>query len=209
MKTNLTTIIVASCVLSGVAIAGRSPSGPDFLSYRPRAADTSQAASHGRAAIDPLDVIPFAFDSSKLDPVSRIQIDEAAGWIVAHPSYRLVVAGHTDAAGGDAYNVGLSARRAKAVRDELVARGVPRARIVLALYGEANRPSHWPYAAANRVAVLYATTLPPETIGKATLAAGTAAIWEPSRAPVFAATPRRGSTDLIANLGALRNAHAR
>ena len=209
MKTNLTTIIVASCALSGVATAGRSPSGPDFLSYRPRTADTSQAASHGRATIEPLDVIPFAFDSSKLDAVSRIQIDEATRWMVAHPSYWLVVAGHTDAAGGDAYNVGLSARRAKAVRDELVARSVPRGRIVLALYGEANRPSRWPYAAANRVAVLYATTLPPESIGKATLAAGTAAVWAPSRAPVLAATPRRGSTDLIANLGALRNAHAR
>jgi hypothetical protein len=208
MKTNLPTIIVASCALSGVATAGRSPSGPDFQSYGPRAADTSQAASHGRAVIDPLDVIPFAFDSSKLDPVSRIQIDEAAGWIVAHPSYRLVVAGHTDAAGGDAYNVGLSARRAKAVRDELVARGVPRARIVLALYGEANRPSSSPYAAANRVAVLYATTLPPEAIAKATLKAGTAAVWAPSRAPVLAATPRRGSSDLITNLAALRNEHA-
>jgi hypothetical protein len=206
MKTNLPTIIVASCALSGVATAGRSPSGPDFLSYGPRAADTSQAASHGRAAIDPLDVIPFAFDSSKLDPVSRIQINEAAGWIVAHPSYRLVVAGHTDAAGGDAYNVGLSARRAKAVRDELVARGAPRARIVLALYGEANRPSR--HAAANRVAVLYATTLPPEAIAKATLEAGTAAVWAPSRPPVLAATPRRGSSDLITHLGALRSEHA-
>lgn len=208
MKTNLTPIIIASCALSGVATAGRSPSGPDFLSYRPRTADTSQAASHGRATIGPLDVVPFAFDSSKLDAVSRIQIDEAAGWIVAHPSYRLVVAGHTDAAGGDAYNVGLSARRAKAVRDELVARGVPRDRIVLALYGEANRPSPRPYAAANRVAVLYATTLLPEAVAKATLAAGTAAVWAPSRAPVLAATPRRGSSDLIVSLGALRNAHA-
>jgi hypothetical protein len=208
MKTNLTTIVIASCALSGVATAGRSPSGPDFLPYGPRAVDTSQAASHARAAIEPLDVIPFAFDSSKLDAVSRIQIDEAARWIVAHPSYRLVVAGHTDAAGGDAYNVGLSARRAKAVRDELVARGVPRARIVLALYGEANRPSLSPYVAANRVAVLYATTLPPEAVAKSTLEAGTAAVWAPSGAPVLAATPRRGSSDLLISLGALRNAHA-
>ena len=59
MKTNLTTIIVASCALSGVATAGRSPSGPDFLSYGPRAADTSQGASHTRAAIEPVDVILF------------------------------------------------------------------------------------------------------------------------------------------------------
>lgn len=76
MKTNVKTIALAIGALAGVAAAGRAPAGPDFQSSTTRAAVTARAASDGRAAIEPLDVIPFSFDSSALDAVSQIQIGQ-------------------------------------------------------------------------------------------------------------------------------------
>jgi outer membrane protein OmpA-like peptidoglycan-associated protein len=154
-------MLLAVCALTSAASAGNAPAGPDFQSPRAHAADTAMAASDGRAALDPIDVIPFSFDSAKLDSISKIQVREVASWMTAHPDYQLVVAGHTDAAGGDLYNFELAARRVKVVRDELERCGISRARVVPAVYGKAMRPSRDPYAAANRVAVLYATRAAP------------------------------------------------
>ncbi len=127
------------------------------------AATVRVAASDPRPAPldEPLEVVPFAFDSAAVDSVGRIQLREPAHWIASHPDRRLVIEGHTDAIGGDIYNLGLAARRARGVRDALVALGAPRERIVVEVYGKARPPSHTPTAQANRVAIVYATTLAP------------------------------------------------
>ncbi len=49
----------------------------------------------------------------------------------------LLIAGHTDAAGSDAHNLLLSDRRARAVRDYLIQRGVAPGRLLAKGYGEA------------------------------------------------------------------------
>ena len=43
----------------------------------------------------------------------------------SHPQTKIVVEGHTDSVGSDAYNDALSQRRADAVASALLARGVP------------------------------------------------------------------------------------
>jgi hypothetical protein len=69
MKTNVKTIALAIGALAGVAAAGRAPAGPDFQSSTTRAAVTAYAASDGRAAIEPLDVI-LAMRSLATQPIS-------------------------------------------------------------------------------------------------------------------------------------------
>lgn len=49
----------------------------------------------------------------------------------------LLIAGHTDAAGSDAHNLLLSDRRARAVRDYLIQRGIAPGRLLAKGYGEA------------------------------------------------------------------------
>jgi outer membrane protein OmpA-like peptidoglycan-associated protein len=137
--------------------ADSAVAGPDFQRSAARPVDRSLAASDARDAIDPVDVIGFRFDSSKLDRVDEIEVREAGRWLISHPGYRLVVEAHTDAYGGDAYNIGLAARRGLAVRDELVKLGIGRDRVSVAVFGRAKPPSKDPYAAANRVVVMYAT----------------------------------------------------
>ena len=46
------------------------------------------------------------------------------------------VAGHTDSMGSDKYNMGLSLRRAEAVRNYLVDKGIPAERLTVKAYGE-------------------------------------------------------------------------
>ncbi|MEN9796545.1 MAG: hypothetical protein RL653_241, partial [Pseudomonadota bacterium] len=57
-------------------------------------------------------------------------LDEAARLLNEHPEVKLIrVEGHTDSRGARAYNINLSANRAKAVVDALVKRGVDRKRL--------------------------------------------------------------------------------
>jgi outer membrane protein OmpA-like peptidoglycan-associated protein len=49
---------------------------------------------------------------------------------------QIFLSGHADRLGSEAANLALSRRRVEAVRDYLVAHGVPRERIVIAWYGE-------------------------------------------------------------------------
>lgn len=71
----------------------------------------------------------FSFDTGRADikPQMRPVLDQFARGL--DPSQVVRVVGHTDATGSDAINNPLSVNRANAVRDYLVMRGVPAARI--------------------------------------------------------------------------------
>lgn len=69
-------------------------------------------------------VVYFAFDRSNLGQPALDVIAAAANFAKSHPAPAVMVTGHTDTAGSNAYNVALSMRRAHAVADGLVADGV-------------------------------------------------------------------------------------
>jgi len=77
----------------------------------------------------PVAVALFAFDSAVLDEAGEREVAAAAEAAARLPEASVVVVGHTDRKGSDAYNLNLSLRRAEAVRDALVARGVAPDRI--------------------------------------------------------------------------------
>ena len=67
----------------------------------------------------------FGFDKAALKEEGKAALDEAAAKIKANPEIKaVIVTGHTDRIGSDAYNQKLSERRAKQVADYLVAQGV-------------------------------------------------------------------------------------
>ncbi|MEQ9661302.1 MAG: OmpA family protein [Parasphingopyxis sp.] len=84
----------------------------------------------------PGSVAEFDVDSAQLRPIFRQTLDEVAQTLNAYPETYIDVYGHTDSDGSDAYNLALSQRRAQAVADYLVARGVNRARIATQGFGE-------------------------------------------------------------------------
>jgi outer membrane protein OmpA-like peptidoglycan-associated protein len=67
------------------------------------------------------------FDTARftLKPGAREKLAKVSGIILGHPGLKIAVEGHTDSVGGDDYNMKLSENRAGAVRDFLVAQGVP------------------------------------------------------------------------------------
>lgn len=87
-----------------------------------------------------LEGINFAFDSSALTPESYWILDRVAQEL-QKPEWansRWEIAGHTSGVGTTEYNMSLSQRRAEAVREYLVRRGVANTRLTPKGYGEAN-----------------------------------------------------------------------
>jgi OOP family OmpA-OmpF porin len=79
----------------------------------------------------------FAFDKAALKAEGKAALDEAAAKIKANPEIKaVVVTGHTDRIGSDAYNQKLSEKRAKQVADYLVSQGVDSAIISSSGKGE-------------------------------------------------------------------------
>ncbi len=70
--------------------------------------------------------VNFAFDSSTLDAEAKAILDQAALLLIAE-NKPVVLQGWTDYIGSEQYNRGLSMRRAEAVKQYLVSRGVPAA----------------------------------------------------------------------------------
>lgn len=84
-----------------------------------------------------LEKVNFAFDEATVLSESMPLLEEVADTLLAHPELRRVeVAGHTDAQGGDQYNLELSQRRVETVRQHLIDRGVQPERLVAKGYGE-------------------------------------------------------------------------
>ena len=80
----------------------------------------------------------FAFDSAALTPQARREIERMSS-VLNHPraaARRIMLEGHTDAIGTEAYNLDLSRRRADGVAQELVARGIRRDRLTAEGYGK-------------------------------------------------------------------------
>lgn len=80
--------------------------------------------------------ILFDFDRADIKPAFAPTLDKLAQILIKYDRSFATVVGHTDSIGSEAYNEGLSLRRAQAVVDALVARGVPRARLVAEGRGE-------------------------------------------------------------------------
>jgi len=83
------------------------------------------------------DRVFFETDSSQLTPQSIATLDKQAQWLNRYTQYgQFTIEGHADERGTREYNIALGARRAQAVRDYLVSRGVSGARMRTISYGK-------------------------------------------------------------------------
>ncbi|MFY7993568.1 MAG: peptidoglycan-associated lipoprotein Pal [Bacteriovoracaceae bacterium] len=83
-----------------------------------------------------LQTVYFAFDSSTLGESTKASLTANAEFLKANATVDVQVEGHADERGGRQYNLALGERRAKAVRDHLVANGVASKRISIISYGK-------------------------------------------------------------------------
>jgi outer membrane protein OmpA-like peptidoglycan-associated protein len=78
----------------------------------------------------------FDVDSDALRGATRSNLSQLATSLKKYPDTEVNILGHTDATGTNAYNQGLSERRAASVREHLVAQGVSGSRLKTRGYGE-------------------------------------------------------------------------
>jgi len=82
--------------------------------------------------------VHFDFDKAKIRPEDMPVLDEAAEILRSHPDMRVEVNGYTDAIGSYAYNLRLSKRRAAAVVNYLVGKGIASDRLIPQGFGKTN-----------------------------------------------------------------------
>lgn len=82
------------------------------------------------------DRVLFAVDTSTLTPEGQTILNGQAQWLLTNSDYRAVIEGHADEQGTREYNLALGNRRANAVREYLVSRGVPSGRLQTTSFGK-------------------------------------------------------------------------
>jgi len=82
--------------------------------------------------------VNFDFDKSGIRPDAAVILDEAVSMLSGAPDKQIRIEGHTCSMGPDAYNQGLSERRAASVRKYLADHGIAASRLSSIGFGESN-----------------------------------------------------------------------
>jgi outer membrane protein OmpA-like peptidoglycan-associated protein len=129
----------------GAAVGGLAGAGIGRYMENQEAALQQQFAASDSASVrrdaDVLAVtfksdVLFASGSAALQAGAYQEIERVSRVLIQYPETRIMVAGHTDSDGSEAFNQDLSVRRAESVRNALVAQGVSAARITTMGFGE-------------------------------------------------------------------------
>jgi OOP family OmpA-OmpF porin len=83
--------------------------------------------------------VHFDFDKQSIKKIYVPVLDQQVAYLKDSPALPVMVKGHTDYMGSDEYNQKLSERRANAVRDYLIQKGIASSRIQAVGYSE-HRP---------------------------------------------------------------------
>ena len=82
------------------------------------------------------DTVHFEYDKYDVKSEDRDLLQRQAAWLQKYPQVRVTIEGHCDERGTREYNLALGERRAQAVKNVLVALGIPAARVSTISYGK-------------------------------------------------------------------------
>jgi peptidoglycan-associated lipoprotein len=121
-------LLLAACSSAPPPAAGGPPSGVGGPGYGP-GSQQDLAATAG-------DRVFFAYDQSDISSEGQQILQRQAEWLKRYPRVSVTIEGHCDERGTREYNLALGERRAQAVKNVLVALGIPTARIQTISYGK-------------------------------------------------------------------------
>lgn len=81
-------------------------------------------------------IIYFDFDKSNIRQDAQVELEKVLAVLDQYPNIRLEIRSHTDSRGNDAYNKGLSQRRATSTLKYLIENGIPESRLQAVGFGE-------------------------------------------------------------------------
>jgi outer membrane protein OmpA-like peptidoglycan-associated protein len=96
-----------------------------------------EAEQTNRGLVLTLGDVLFDTGGAELKEGAEVSMDRLAAFLNENPERRLLIEGHTDSRGTDDFNRELSAKRAEAVAEALVERGIPAERLRSVGLGEA------------------------------------------------------------------------
>ncbi len=82
------------------------------------------------------DRVFFDTDVTDLNAADQATLDKQAAWLNQYSRYTFTIEGHADERGTREYNFALGSRRAEAVKDYLIAKGVAASRMKTISYGK-------------------------------------------------------------------------
>jgi outer membrane protein OmpA-like peptidoglycan-associated protein len=134
-------VIGLSPLLAIISSAAATDERSDALSMRPRLvrAIPPQGAELRVDDFSPSRVlrsVHFDFARASIRPAEQTNLEANLEWLKANPTDAILIEGGADPRGTAQYNLRLGERRARAVRDYLVARGVSPERITLVTAGD-------------------------------------------------------------------------
>ena len=133
-------------------VAGDSASGSSSSSATAAGSTSSSASSSASSSTTATQMsdaeklaqvgntVYFGFDSSELAGEAQATLDRQAAFLNVNPTMVVIIEGHADERGTREYNLALGDRRAVAVRDYLLAKGLNAARVRTVSYGK-ERPA--------------------------------------------------------------------
>ena len=125
---------LAAVFAAALAISACANKGEDAQA---NAAGQATPGSQQDFVVNVGDRVFFETDSSELTTQSRATLDKQAQWLTTYSQYsQFTIEGHADERGTREYNIALGARRAQAVRDYLVSRGIQGQRMRTISYGK-------------------------------------------------------------------------
>jgi len=138
--TIITMIVTSGCTQQ---VATPSPGGVDTSDATMVSSDTvtldssrSNSATKGRGK--GANSVYFGYDSNKIKSKGKKKIKRDITALKDKRSGKVKIEGNSDEFGTDEYNYALGLKRAKAVKDSMIAKGVPEKKISIVSYGESN-----------------------------------------------------------------------
>jgi outer membrane protein OmpA-like peptidoglycan-associated protein len=102
--------------------------------------------------------ILFPFNSTEILPDGRTNLQQLASSLNEYPNSDILIVGHTDSVGTDAYNNDLSQRRALAAQSYLQSLGVPASRLAYTIHIPSGTLRMPPLIASRNAGSLFART---------------------------------------------------
>ena len=133
------TFLFAACETAS-QVGGESASTSSASSASSASSSAAAAKTESEKLAEVGNTVYFDFDSSELSENAQMTLNRQAAFLNVNPTLVIVVEGHADERGTREYNLALGDRRATAVRDYLLAKGLNSARVRTVSYGK-ERPA--------------------------------------------------------------------
>ncbi|MBF0357738.1 MAG: OmpA family protein [Magnetococcales bacterium] len=132
--------MVAEPAVAEPVVAAQPEHNPDLdgdgvLNEQDQCSNTPEGERVNKQGCWVLAKIFFAFDKADVQSRYNEDLDKVVLYLKEHPELKVELGGHTDSSGDESYNVDLSNRRAMAIKNYLLDRGISKERMHSVGYG--------------------------------------------------------------------------